>query len=192
MCPHPLNKERTVNFIDLVKLRQSVRAYDDQPVEHEILERCVEAARLAPSASNSQPWKFIIIDEPVLKDKIARETYNSVVSFNKFALQAPVMVVIVIERASVITQIGERVKKREWTTIDIGIAAEHFCLRAAEEGLGTCMLGWFNEKRIKEILKISPKRTVALLITAGYPKTPEIREKKRKSLKEIMMYNKYE
>jgi nitroreductase len=181
-----------MKFLELIKIRESVRAYSDKPVEREVLERCVEAARLAPSACNSQPWKFVIIDNPELKEKVARETYSTVVSFNKFAMQAPVLIAIIMERPTTISQIGGRIKNKDYYLFDIGIAAEHFCLQAAEEGLGTCMMGWFNEKKIMELLHIPSKRSVGLIISVGYPKTGDIREKKRKTKEEILTYNKYQ
>jgi nitroreductase len=181
-----------VKFLELIKLRQSVRAYSEKPVEKEKLERCIEAARLAPSACNAQPWKYVVIDEPELRKKIARETYNNIAPFNKFTLQAPVIAVIVMERPTMLSQVGGRIKDKDFYLFDIGITAEHFCLQAAEEGLGTCMIGWFNEKEIKEILKIPAKRSVGLVITVGYPKTEDLRTKKRKPTEEIVVFNKYE
>jgi nitroreductase len=169
-----------MNFLELAKKRQSVRKYSSQKVEKEKIMRCVEAARIAPSASNSQPWKFIVVDESELKNKVAKETFSAFVSFNKFALQAPIIVVITVEKVGALTQIGGRVKNKEYSLYDIGIAAEHFCLQAAEEGLGTCMLGWFNEKPIQKLLNIPVKRSVALVITLGYPENDNIREKKKK------------
>ncbi|HBF87035.1 MAG TPA: NAD(P)H nitroreductase [Bacteroidales bacterium] len=167
-----------MNFIELANTRQSVRNYSSTQVEREKIMKCIEAARIAPSASNSQPWKFIVVDEPELKNKVARETFSSLVSFNKFVLQAPVIIAITVEKVQAITQIGGRIKNREYALYDIGIAAEHFCLQAAELDLGTCMLGWFNEKPIKKLLNIPDKRSVALLITLGYAENNVIREKK--------------
>lgn len=180
-----------MNFIELVKKRQSVRSYSDKAVSREKLERCIEAARLAPSACNAQPWKFIVVDEPELRKQVATETYNDIAPFNKFALQAPAVVVIVMERPNVISQLGGRIKNKDYYLFDIGIAAEHFCLQAAEEELGTCMIGWFNEKKIKKILNIPDGRSVGLIITVGHPKAETVREKKRKSKEEITVYNQY-
>ena len=140
-----------MEFTELIKIRQSVRKYQDKPVEKEKIEKIIEAVRLAPSASNSQPWKLIIVDDPDLKEKIANATYSQTISFNKFVPQAPVLAVLVIEKPKLITQIGGRIKNREFPLIDIGIAAEHFCLQAAELDLGTCMLGWFDEKTMKRL-----------------------------------------
>jgi nitroreductase len=180
------------NFLSLVSLRQSVRKYIDKPVEAEKLQRCLEAARLAPSASNSQPWKFIVVNDPELQQKVAKETIGPLSTFNNFVPQAPVIVAIVIEKMKTLTKIGASIQDREYPLIDIGIAAEHFCLQAAEEGLGTCMLGWFNEKPIKELLKIPKDRRIGLLITLGYaPDNYHLRVKSRKGFDEVVSYNRY-
>ena len=179
-------------FIDLVKSRQSDRGYRDKPIEEEKLNLCLEAARLAPSASNSQPWSFIIVDEPELRKEVAQATYSTFVSFNKFVLTAPVIIVIVIENPKIVTQVGGAIKKREFPLIDIGITAEHFCLQAEEIGLGTCMIGWFDEKKIKSLLSVPEKKRIGLLISVGYPATDNKRKKIRKSLDDICFRNKYE
>ena len=157
------------SFLELVKHRQSARKYTEKPVPRENILKCIEAARLAPSASNSQPWKFIIVDEPDLKDQIAKLTYDKVIKFNKFADKAPAIVVITLEKAKTITRLGRAIKKKEWPLIDIGIAAEHFCLQADQMGLGTCMIGWFYEKKAKELLHVPEERSIALMISVGYP-----------------------
>lgn len=181
-----------MNFSDLIKIRQSVRNYSDKAVEKEKIEKCLEAARLAPSASNSQPWKYIVVDDKELKNKVAKTTFDKLVRFNKFAVQAPVIIVIVLEKPKIITQIGGEIKKREFPLIDIGISAEHFCLQAAELGLGTCMIGWFDQKRIQELLNIPKKKTIGLLITLGYaPDDYALRKKIRKAKSKVVEYNKY-
>jgi len=180
-----------MKFLDLVKSRQSCRKYSDKAVEREKILRCVEASRLAPSASNMQPWSFIIVDDPPMRDKVAGETFNAIVPFNKFALKAPVIAVIVIEGSFSIAQIGGRIKNKDYRWIDIGIAAEHFCLQAEEEGLGTCMLGWYNEKNIQKLLNIPKNKRIGLLITLGYSESAQ-REKTRKSINDILKFNNYE
>lgn len=181
-----------MKFLDLITKRQSVRKYIDKPVEKEKLMRCIEAARLAQSASNTQPWKFIVVDNPELKNKVASETYDLVASFNKFVHQAPIIIAITLEKPSLINRIGGRIKKKEWKLIDIGIAAEHICLQATEEGLGTCMLGWYNEKKVKSLLHIPEKKSLALLISLGYfADDYKQREKIRKPLDEVCSFNTY-
>jgi len=179
-----------MKFIDLINKRQSVRKYSDAPVEREKIKRCIEASRLAPSACNAQPWKYIVVDEPELKEKVAKETYSAIAPFNKFVLQAPVIVAIVMEKPNLLSQFGGRVKDKDFYLIDIGITAEHFCLQAAEEGLGTCMLGWFNERAVLKLLGIPAKKRIGLLITLGYA-ADEPRQKKRKEISEMCSYNKY-
>jgi nitroreductase len=181
-----------LNFIDLVAKRQSVRRYLPRNIEPEKIERCLEAARLAPSASNSQPWSFIVVDDPGLKNKVARQTYGNIIAFNKFVMTAPVLVVFIVEKPKVITRLGSMIKKLDYPLIDIGIAAEHFCLQATDEGLGTCMLGWFNARPIKKLLHVPMSKTIGLIISVGYP--PEdyrVRAKTRKSLEEVVRYNSY-
>ncbi len=181
-----------MNFLELVKTRQSVRKYAPRAVEPEKIDQCIEAARLAPSACNSQPWKFVVLTDPELKNKVARETYNAVVQFNKFVPEAPVVVVLVMERPTLVSQIGGRIKDKDFYLMDVGIAAEHFCLQAAELGLGTCMLGWFNEKKIAALLNIPKKKRIGLIITLGYPQDDAIREKKRKTTEDVLKINTYD
>lgn len=182
----------SMNFSELVRTRQSVRRYQERPVEPEKLQDIVEAVRLAPSASNSQPWTVVIVDDPLLREKVARATFTSAISFNQFALEAPVIAVLTIEKPKVITQIGGWIKEREFSLIDIGIAAEHFCLQAADLGLGTCMVGWFDEKAIKLLLDIPRSTRVGLLITLGYAaRGYPLRPKIRKETGAMSRYNSY-
>ena len=181
-----------MNFQELILKRQSDRQYTNKPIGREIINKCIEAARLAPSASNSQPWTFIVVDDVDLKDKVAKKTFGPLKSFNKFVPQAPVIIAIVMEKPKVITELGGRIKKKEYPLMDIGIAAEHICLQAAEEGLGTCMLGWFDEKAVKTILNIPEGKSIPLLITVGYtPDDYKHRKKIRKDMKKVMRYNSY-
>ncbi len=180
-----------MNFLDLVRTRQSVREYLSKSVEREKIERCLEAARIAPSASNSQPWRFIVIDDPNLKEAVARKTFDRLISFNRFSLQAPVLILLISERSSFFSEIGEAIKDKQFSLIDIGIAAEHLCLQATEEGLGTCILGWFDENGVKKLLNIPQSKRVELIITMGYSPSNEIRPKERKELNQIRNYNSY-
>ena len=178
-------------FLELAKSRQSVRAYKDKPVEKDKILRCIEAARIAPSACNSQPWKFIVVDDTELKNSIADATNNRVLPLNHFTKQAPVHVVVVREKANVTSKMGEIIRNKTFTLIDVGIATEHFCLQAATEELGTCILGWFNEKRVKKLLNIPKNKRAELIITLGYPLSGEKRKKKRKDLNDIYSFNSY-
>ncbi len=181
-----------MTFQELINLRQSVRKYSETPVEREKIEKIIDAVHIAPSACNSQPWKIIIVDEPELKNEVAKATFSKTIAFNKFTIEAPVIAVLVIEKAKLIAQIGGSIKDMEYPKIDIGIAAAHFCLQAAELGLGTCMIGWFDEKKIRQLLKIPEKRKIGLVITLGYPSADyKLRKKIRKPLDEICGFNSY-
>jgi nitroreductase len=181
-----------MTFQELINLRQSVRKYSETPIEREKIEKIIEAVHIAPSACNSQPWKIIIVDNQELKNEVAKATFSKAINFNKFTIEAPVIAVLVIEKAKLIAQIGGSIKDMEYSKIDIGIAAAHFCLQAADLGLGTCMIGWFDEKKIRQLLNIPEKRKIGLVITLGYP--PEdykLRKKIRKPLDEICGFNSY-
>ncbi len=181
-----------MTFQELINLRQSVRKYSETPVEREKIEKIIDAVHIAPSACNSQPWKIIIVDDPELKNEVAKATFSKTIAFNKFTIEAPVIAVLVIEKAKLIAQIGGSIKDMEYPKIDIGIAAAHFCLQAAELGLGTCMIGWFDEKKIRQLLKIPEKRKIGLVITLGYPSADyKLRKKIRKPLDEICGFNSY-
>jgi len=182
---------RFTNFLDIVRTRQSTRAYDSRAVEAEKVDRCIEAARMAPSACNAQPWKFIVVNDPDLKNALADATRDRILPLNHFTKQAPVHVVIVREKANLTSSIGQVVKDKEYPLMDIGIAAVHFCLQAVEEGLGTCIIGWFYEKKVRKLLSVPRNKRIELIITVGYPATNEIRPKNRKPREEVVAYNKY-
>jgi len=181
-----------MEFLELVKARQSVRQYQQRPVPRELLDRLVEAVRLAPSASNAQPWKLIVVDDPELCSQVARATFSAAVTFNRFAVAAPAIAVLMVEKSGWITQVGAWLKKRPFYLIDIGIAAAHFCLQAAELGLGTCMLGWFDEKRIQRLLRVPAGKRIGLLITLGYAvEGYPLRDKARKHVGLMSGFNSY-
>lgn len=177
---------------DLFARRQSTRKFSDKALPRAEVEKCIEAARLAPSASNAQPWKFIVVDEPKLRAAVARCTYENIGFFNKFTSRAQCMVVITIEKQKLITRLGKRLKGINWELIDIGIAGQHLCLQAEELGIGTCMIGWYNEKSLKKLLNIPDNKSIGLLIAMGYPVDGyRIRNKIRKSLDTVLSYNIY-
>ena len=181
-----------MDFIKLVKKRQSDRAYINKEVDRVIIDRCIEAARLAPSACNSQPWSFVVVDNQELKINVAKKLHDIIMKGNKFVISAPVLIVIVEEKPKITSRLGGILKGKQYTFLDIGIAAEHFCLQAAQEGLGTCMLGWFDEKGVRKLLNIPSNRRIPLVITLGYPATDLIRTKVRKPLEIIRFFNGYQ
>lgn len=179
-----------IDFLKLLELRQSDRGYLGRVVENDKIERILEAARLAPSACNAQPWKFIVVDQPELLKEMSKAVSNWITGINAFAKEAPLMIVIVEEKANLSSRFGAKVKNKYFPLIDIGIVAEHICLAATSEGLGSCMLGWFNEADIKKLLQIPKSKRVPLIITMGYPSKPT-RKKIRKPTDDIISWNQY-
>jgi nitroreductase len=178
-----------MSFLELVNKRQSVRAYEERSVPRDILERCLEAARLSPSACNSQPWSFIVVDDPDLRKKVADSAFSGIYSMNTFAKAAPVLVVIVRDKAGYLSRIGGQFRDVKYSLVDIGIAIEHFVLQAADEGVGTCWLGWFDEGAVKRILGIPRDRRADMMLSVGFPADDEVRPKARKALGEISRFN---
>lgn len=180
-----------MDFSTLVTERQSDRAYEKRKPEDEKILQCIEAARLAPSACNSQPWTFIVVEDECLRHQIADSMSNKVLPLNHFTKQAPVHVVIVNEGSNFSARLGNKIKDKDFSRVDIGIAASHFCLQAADLGLGTCILGWYNENKIKKLLAVPDKKRIELIITLGYS-IDKHRKKKRKKLHQITAKNSYE
>ena len=176
--------------LDLVTSRQSVRKYSDRLLEKEKLDRIIEAGRMAPSACNAQPWKFIVVTDPELVLKIAEAASAKLIGMNSFVAQAPVILVIVREKPNMSSKVGATIKNKDYSLIDIGIATENICLQAKAEGIGSCIIGWFDERMIRKILYIPKSKRVELIITLGYSLS-EKREKKRKPSEEIVSYNRY-
>jgi nitroreductase len=177
-------------LMDVISRRHSVRHYLSTPVELEKIELCLEAARLAPSAANSQPWHFVIIDEPILKKKLCEHAFGGVYGMMKFPHEAPVIVAAVTRPASFKIRLGNVFLRTNFGLIDMGIAGEHFALQAAELGLGTCWIGLFDDKAVKKILDIPRGYVVVNLFTLGYyDESRDRRARQRRSMGEIASYN---
>lgn len=179
----------SMGFMELARRRQSVRGYEDRAVGREVIERCLEAARVAPSACNSQPWFFVVVDEPGMRAAVAGRLKDLVM--NQFVDSAPVLVAVVAETPALIPRLAGHLKDKAYWLMDVGIAVEHFCLQAADEGLGTCIIGWFDEKGVKRLLGVPKGRRVVLMIALGYPKDAAVRAKLRKGMDEMRGYNGY-
>ena len=172
-----------MNFYEIVKNRQSCRAYDaSRAVEEEKLNAILEAVRLAPSACNGQPYHLTVCRGEVAKE-VAKATMG--MGMNKFAADAPVLIVISEEPYCKTAALGAKVKNNDYRSIDIGIAAAYLTAEATAQGLGTCILGWLDDAKIREICSLS--YPVRLVITLGYAKEGDkLRTKKRKDLDELV------
>lgn len=176
-------------FQQLVESRRSIRRYLDKPVGRNEILTCIEAARLAPSAHNVQPWRFLIIDDPEIKARLAQEVFSGIYSISKFAAKAPVLIMILARLDIIANRIGKQIQNIHFYSLDIGIAGEHIVLQAQELGLGTCWIGWFNIRKARRILKIPRKYKIVSMLSMGYYEKRPSREKKRRTLKEIVWFN---
>ena len=172
-----------MNFLEIANARQSCRRYDEsRPVEQEKLDAILEAVRLAPSACNGQPYHLTVCRDEAAQ-KVAKATMG--MGMNKFAAQAPVLIVISEAPYVKSAALGAKVKQNDYRSMDIGIAVAYLTAEAAAQGLGTCILGWLDDKELRQITGWdAPAR---LVVTLGYPAdTP--REKKRKAISDFVTY----
>ena len=178
-----------MHYLDLVKKRQSTRDYSEKAVSRKIIDRAIEVARLAPSACNSQPWYFIVVDDPALKDSLTKTAFSGMYSMCSFAKKAPVIIAVITESSNYGATLGGYLKGTQFSLIDIGIACEHLILQATEDGVGSCWIGWFDAKKVKKVLGLEKNVKIDTLISLGYPADENVRKKKRKELKDIRKYN---
>lgn len=170
-----------MDFLEIANARQSCRSYDtERPVEQEKLDAILEAVRLAPSACNGQPYHVTVCTGDVAKEVAAATTG---MGMNKFASQAPVLLVLSEEPYVKSAALGAKLKNNDYRSIDIGIAAAYLTAEAAAQGLGTCILGWFDDQKIRSLCHLA--QPVRLVITLGYGKEV-LRTKKRKDLSELV------
>lgn len=174
-----------MNFQEIVQYRQSCRSYDEaRTVEQEKLDAILAAVRLSPSACNGQPYHLTVCQGENAK-KVAAACMG--MGMNKFAAQAPITIVISEEPYVKSAAMGAKVKGNDYRSIDIGIAVAYLTAAAAEVGLGTCILGWLDDQKIRDICGLS--MPVRLVVTLGYPKQDDkLRSKKRKELDELVTY----
>ena len=172
-----------MNFLEIAQTRQSCRAYDEsRPVEEEKLNAILEAARLSPSACNGQPYHIT-----VCRGETAREVAKTTMGMgmNKFAAQAPVLLVLSEMPYNKSAAMGARVKNNDYRSIDIGIAAAYLTAEATAQGLSTCILGWFDDGKVRQLCDLA--YPVRLVITLGYAREGDpLRAKKRKDLTELV------
>lgn len=180
-----------MSFTELVIARRSVRSYKKAPLKRADIEKCVEAARYAPSACNSQPWKFIIVDDPNILDIIAGSAFGSPMGMNKFVKESSAIVMILSRREKLTAWMGSKLRRTSFRRIDIGLATGHFVLKAQELGIGSCILGWFKERKIKRLLQVPRKEKIELAISMGIPEERDIKEKKLKSIEKTLSVNRY-
>jgi nitroreductase len=170
-----------MNFTEIAQNRQSCRNFDpDRQVEENKLTAILNAATLSPSAVNRQPY-FLTVCKGELAKEVAKAT--TPMGFNKFTLDAPLQIVI-SEKPPVLPNVGAKMKKSDYRSVDIGILSAYITAEATAQGLGSCIIGWFDEKKLKTLCGI--KDTVRLVISIGYAKAEDkLRPKKRKAPKDL-------
>ncbi len=173
-----------MDFLEIAKHRQSCRSYDgDRAVEEEKINAILEAARLSPSACNAQPYHIT-----VCTGRAAKQIAEAVggMGMNKFAKDAPLMMVISEAPYNATAKIGAKVKHNDYRSIDIGILSAYVTAEADTQGLGSCIIGWFDNDKV---CKVTGRReTVRLVIAVGYAKEDALREKRRKSEDELVSF----
>ncbi len=175
----------------VIASRHSVRKFQDKPVAREKINLCLDAARLAPSACNSQPWHFIVLDEPKVKDAFCQEVFTGVYAISKWAAKAPVLIAAVSDKGNFTSRMGNFFRRTEFYLVDHGIACEHLVLRAWDLGIGSCWIGWFNSDKAARFFHLPGGQKIEHLIALGYPTQENTATHGRKKLEEIVSYNAY-
>ncbi len=163
-----------------IRGRRSVRAYKDIDVEEDKILKILEAARLSPSASNRQEWKFVVVRDKETRKKLARAAFSQA-----FVAEAPVVIVACATESKAIMACGQPTH-----TVDLSIACAYMILQAYELGLGTCWLGAFKEEEVKKILRIPAGVRVVMMTPVGYP-SGSLGLQYRKNLNEIICFEQY-
>ncbi|MFI3166399.1 MAG: nitroreductase family protein [Bacillota bacterium] len=174
-----------MNYSELIEKRQSCRNYDkNMAVAKQDIEKILHGAMLAPSACNSQPWKFAVVTGEKASE-IASATQS--MGMNKFTANVPVFIVISEASYNKTALVGSKIKDQDFKSVDIGLATSQMCLLATEMGLSTCILGWFDEKKIQKL--IGEKSRIRLIIALGYASENEKhRQKTRKDFNEVVTF----
>jgi len=174
------------DFLELCKRRQTCRSFADKPVEHDKLVRCIEAARLAPSGCNAQPWSFVVVEDPEKVAQVAKCAHQ--LNANEYALEAKAFIVVLEEHAVLMPAIRKLIDSQYFAKGDLGAATVCICLEAESQGLGSLILGIYDREKLCKILSIPQEKQFGALIAIGYPSDNKIRNKARKPLDEIVRF----
>lgn len=175
-----------MTFSEMAQARQSCRSYNGQPVEREKLERIIETARIAPSACNSQPWHMTVVDGTRMPEFAGALQGNHI---NAFTPDCPAFIVINEEEMNRSAKRCAESKGLHYASYDIGILTAHLCYAAQQEGLSTCIIGWFDQAEIHRITGIDPDKKICLVVCVGYAGDKnEQRDKVRKEISEIATF----
>ena len=187
---HTPQKATPEALLALLRARRSCRHYDpERPVPRGLIDTCVEAARLAPSACNRQPWRFVVADDPAMVARLRTEGKRLGIPHPWWS-QVPVFIAVCVQRQVLTHRIAPMVTGIQYDLIDLGIAGEHLVLAATALGLGTCWIGWFDEGAVRRLMGLPKGLRVAALITLGWPDdTPPAGPTSRLALEDIRRWN---
>ena len=175
------------DYFDLIARRESCRNFDpNRPVEKEKLQRCAEAAWIAPSACNGQPWKYLIVTNPELNEKLRPLIME--LGMNKFVKNCPAFAVVLEEATVLKVSLSQKFKDQDFAPIDIAFSASQFCYAATEQGLSTCIIGWHNEPKIRELFDLPKSTRVRLILAIGYAASDTLRKKQRKPIDDVIKF----
>lgn len=175
------------DYFDLIARRESCRNFDpNRPVEKEKLQRCAEAAWIAPSACNGQPWKYLIVTNPELNEKLRPLMME--LGMNKFVKNCPAFAVVLEEATVLKVSLSQKFKDQDFAPIDVAFSASQFCYAATEQGLSTCIIGWHNEQKIRELFGLPKSTRVRLILAIGYAANDTLRKKQRKPIKDVIRF----
>ena len=174
-------------YFDLIARRESCRNFDpNRPVEKEKLQRCAEAAWIAPSACNGQPWKYLIVTNPELNEKLRPLMME--LGMNKFVKNCPAFAVVLEEATVLKVSLSQKFKDQDFAPIDVAFSASQFCYAATEQGLSTCIIGWHNEQKIRELFGLPKTTRVRLILAIGYAADETLRKKQRKPIDDVIRF----
>lgn len=178
--------------MDAIAARRSVRVYDpNRPVERENLDSILEAARLAPSSNNTQPWHFVVVTHKEVRERLSRAAPAGTAT-NKWMANAPAIIVCCGKPNLLLHSAVGQMFDKDFFKVDVAIAIEHMVLRARELGLGTCWVGWFDERAVRRIVGLPPAYRVLMLLPIGYPKGEWPKAKKRNPIGDIVSWERFE
>jgi nitroreductase len=174
------------DFMDLCKRRQSCREFSEKPVEHDKLLQCVEAGRLTHSACNAQPWSFLVVESPDIVSQVA--TCGQQLKQNAWLGTAKAFIIVLEEHANLSPVISCFLDSQYYAKGDLGAATAYICLEATAQGLGSCIIGLYDRKKICELLNIPLEKQFGSVIALGYPSNDVIRSKRRKAFEDIVRF----
>mgnify|MGYP006287895567 CR=1 FL=1 len=175
---------------EIIENRHTVRRFQDRPVDRDIIRQCINAGRLAPSAENVQPWRYIIVDDVEVKSRLVAKAFSGVYRPTRWAAQAPVLIVICGKLDVLANHMGKQITGISYYQIDIGISGEHVVLQAEELGLGSCWIGWFSSRGASKALKLPRSWRPTAVLAMGYPSESQPRHREKLDMNDICFFNK--